>query len=157
MTMPKQLLQQIDTAADLFPETLAAGGLITSAPEWRGALLDRWSEPRINARLIPQWNSRGGWVVGWFIKADQCLDEWTPAAPNAWRAHAHYPWYRPEDMPGSAIYAVACGQAARMLKIVMEQFIASGYLDAELASEMQGLQAHIETQARAWLTGAASC
>lgn len=155
--MQKQMPQQIDMAADLFPETLAAGSVIAGAPEWSGALLDRWDGPRIRARLIPQWNSRGGWVVGWFVKADQCLDEWAPAAPDAWRAHSHYPWYRPEEMPCSAIYAVACGQAARMLKIVMEQFIASGYLDAELANEMHSLQAQIETQARAWLTGAASC
>jgi hypothetical protein len=144
---------------DLFPETLAeqsANATPAEVTQWQGASLCKWGYPRIEARLIPVWNAANGWTVGWLAKAEQCLDEWPPSDPNGWRAHAIYPWYRLDEMPKSALRSVACGSAARGLRMVLEQFLASGYVPPELHVEVRAISDRIEAQAQAWLTGAAS-
>lgn len=144
---------------DLFPETLAKQTAIATpaeATQWQGTSLCKWGHPRIEARLIPVWNAVTGWTVGWLAHVEQCLDEWHPGNPNAWQAYASYPWYRLDEMPKSALHSVACGSAARGLRIVLEQFLASGYVPPELHVEVRAISDQIEEQAQAWLTGAAA-
>lgn len=144
---------------DLFPETLseqAKLALSAEATQWLGTSLCKWGHPRVEARLIPMWNAATGWTVGWLAHVENCLDEWHPNNPNAWRSHASYPWYRLEEMPNSALHAVACGSAARGLRMVLEQFLMSGYMSPELHVETRAISEQIEAQAQAWLVGAAT-
>lgn len=143
---------------DLFPETLSeqsAKPLHTETTQWRGASLCKWGHPRVDTRLIPMWDAAGGWTVGWIAHVENCLDEWHPRNPDAWKSHSGYPWYRLDEMPNSAQYSVACGSAARGLRMVLEQFVMSGYIAPELHAETRAISNQIEAQAQAWLTGAA--
>lgn len=138
---------------DLFPETdtvTAAQGI-----EWHGALLDKYDSPRVTVRLIDLWHQHRGYQVGWFCMCDKAMDEWHPANPDAWRRHAAYPWYRPGDgeLPNSGKHAVACGIAARAVRIVLEQM--RGFVDPALAGNITTMQDQIERQAEAWLRGEA--
>jgi hypothetical protein len=135
---------------DLFPETTTAVADVQPV-EWHGSMLDKWDSPRATVRLIPVWHQHQGWVVGWFVQMDTAVDEWHPANPTAYRQHANYPWYRLPEMPTSASYGVACGEAARAAKIVMEQM--KSYCQPELVPDAAQLQARIEQQAMAWLRG----
>lgn len=144
---------------DLFPETLSEKSelaLPIEAIQWRGPSMCKWGHPRVEARLIPVWKSSTGWTVGWLAHAENCLDEWHPSNPNAWRSHACYPWYRLDEIPTSAVHSVACGSAARGLRIVLEQFLMSGYMAPELHDETRRISEQIEAQAQAWLTSAAT-
>lgn len=135
---------------DLFPET-ASSVSEPATVEWYGKLLDKWGSPRATVRLITTWHQHKGWVVGWFCMMDTALDEWHPANPDAHRKHAAYPWYRLNEMACSASYAMACGSAARAVKIVMEQMKA--YCEPDLVPDVTELQMQIEAQAMAWLQG----
>lgn len=137
---------------DLFPET-ATSASEPATVEWHGKLLDKWGGPRATVRLITSWHQHKGWVVGWFAALDTAVDEWHPANPNAWRQHAQHPWYRLDEMPCSASYGVACGSAARAVKICMEQMKA--YCQPDLVADVTELQHQIEVQAMAWLRGEA--
>lgn len=144
---------------DLFPETLPELATHTAPVEttqWQGTSVCKWGHPRVVARLIPMWDSSTGWTVGWLAHVEQCLDEWHPSNPDAWRAHAHYPWYRLDEMPKSPLLSIACGSASRALRMVLEQFLASGYVPTELHEETRAVSERIEAQAQAWLTGAAA-
>lgn len=140
------------TNAELFPETSTSASEPATV-EWHGKLLDKWSSPRATVRLITTWHQHKGWVVGWFCMLDAAADEWHPANPDAHRRHGSYPWYRLDEMPCSASYAVACGNAARAVKIVMEQMKA--YCQSDLVPDVTELQTQIEAQAMAWLQGRA--
>lgn len=142
----------MDTA-QLFPET--ADAQAAPALEWRSTgALNQWGDPRVTVRLLPTWSEADGWRCGWFAMLDRALDEWHPGNPDAWRQHAHYPWHRLAEMPTSRQLAVAAGNAARGVRIVLQQML-------EYAEDPQGAQAavevsdQIERQAREWLTGAA--
>ncbi len=137
---------------DLFPETATnASGAATV--EWHGKLLDKYAGPRATVRLITSWNQHKGWLVGWFCLLDKSVDEWHPSNPDAHRRHSNYPWYRLDQMPSSASYGVACGSAARAVKIVMEQM--KSYCQPDLVPDVTELQQQIEQQAMAWLQGRA--
>lgn len=142
---------------DLFPETLTEQSSIAlhaETTQWKGISVCKWGHPRIEARLIPAWDAANGWTVGWLAHAENCLDEWHPSNPDAWRAHSGYPWYRMDEMPSSAFHSVACGSAARGLRMVLEQFLMSGYMSPDLHAEARDISNQIESQAQAWLTGA---
>lgn len=133
---------------DLFPETVTAPADMKPV-EWNGSMLDKYGHPRATVRLIPVWHQHQGWVVGWFAMLDKALDEWHPANPNAWRQLATYPWHRLDEMPRSRSYAVACGQAARGVRLVVAQL--QNYCGQDLLPDVVQLQDQIEDQARAWL------
>lgn len=135
---------------DLFPET-AKSASEPATVEWHGKLLDKYDYPRATVRLITTWHQHKGWVVGWFCMMDTAVDEWHPANPDAHRRHSNYPWYRLDEMPASASYGLACGSAARAVKIVMEQMKA--YCQPDLVTDVTQLQQQIEEQAMAWLQG----
>lgn len=133
---------------DLFPET-ATSTTEPATVEWSGTMLNKYGSPRATVRLITTWHQHQGWVVGWYAMLDKALDEWHPANPDYWRQRANYPWHRLNEMPRSASYAIACGQAARGVRIVMEQM--KGWCEPDLLLDVAQLQDQIEAQARAWL------
>ena len=49
---------------DLFPETQ---GQILSE-EWASDAKDKWGYPRVTVRLIPKWDEKKGWQVGWLAR-----------------------------------------------------------------------------------------
>ncbi|OBY86989.1 hypothetical protein ACM14_02310 [Delftia sp. JD2] len=59
-------------------------------------------------------------------------------------------------MPNSVYHSVACGSASRGLRMVLEQFLMSGYIAPELHAETRAISDQIEAQAQAWLTSAAT-
>ena len=138
--------------SDLFPETDTATA--AQATEWHGALLDKYDAPRVTVRLIDLWHQHRGYQVGWFAMCDKAMDEWHPGNADTWKRHAAYPWYRPGgELPNSNKHAVACGIAARAVKIVLEQM--KGYVEPDLVGDIANVQDQIERQAQAWLRGEA--
>lgn len=135
---------------DLFPETLPKAA--PQGVEWTGTTLNAHGDPRVTLRLIAKW-SEAGWTCGWFVMLDSALDEWHPAAPNEYRRHAHYPWYRLPEMPQSPRFAVAAAVAARAAKIVLHQMTEYA-LDQAAVADAHALSAQIEQQAQRWLVGA---
>lgn len=135
---------------DLFPETI--DDTAVEQVEWAGSTLCKYGHPLVRVRLISVWHQHQGWQVGWFAQVDNAVDEWHPKAPRNWKQHATYPWYRLEEMPTSKRYGIACGNAARAVKIVLEQM--KGYCgDAGALADVTRLQDQIEVAARAWLLG----
>ena len=138
--------------SDLFPETDTA--TVAEGIEWNGAMLDKYGNPRVTVRLIDMWHQHRGYQVGWFVICDKSVDEWHPKNADEWKRMAAYPWYRPGgELPRSNKHALACGIAARAVKIVMEQM--KGYVDPEITGDIQSVQERIEQQAQAWLRGEA--
>lgn len=141
----------------LFPELDAAGGAIDpTSCHWRGQIVCKYGHPLTDVRLLPSWNASTGWTVGWLVAVGRpphtaVLDEWTPAAPHAWRRHGAWPWYRLDEMPRSSSFAIAAAKAARACKIVLEQ--AKSYVDDDVSAEITTIQADMERQAQAWLRG----
>lgn len=133
---------------DLFPETTdRAAPCVT---EWRSALLDKWGHPRIEFRLISKWDEGSGWVCGWLVRLDGALDEWHPSAPNEYKRHGQYPWYRLDEMPRSGHFSLAAASAARAGKIVLEQMLA--YANDEVCvQEARAISSQVEAQAMTWL------
>lgn len=134
---------------DLFPETV-----VKAAPcvtEWRSGLLDKWDHPRIEFRLIAKWDDVQGWLCGWLVRLDGALDEWHPSAPNEYKRHASYPWYRLDEMPRSNHFSLAAASAARAARIVLEQMLSYAN-DAACVEEARAISSQVEEQARAWLT-----
>ena len=133
---------------DLFPETtVKAAPCVT---EWRSKLLDKWGHPRIEFRLIGKWDEVQGWVCGWLVRLDGALDEWHPSAPNEYKRHVSYPWYRLDEMPRSDHFSLAAASAARAGKIVLEQMLAYAN-DGACVEEARAISGQVEEQARAWL------
>jgi len=135
----------------LFPELDAIDK--PALHEWSGRSVNKYGSPRVHVRILAIWHQHHGWMAGWFAQVDKALDEWHPSNPNAWRAHpGPYPWYRLDELPRSRQHDIAAGNAARAVKIVLEQMKA--YAEDEAATQdTQQLQDDIERQARAWLTG----
>lgn len=134
---------------DLFPETgLKANACVT---EWRSALLDKWGHSRIEFRLISKWDEVQGWVCGWLVRLDGALDEWHPSAPNEYKRHSSYPWYRLDEMPQSGHFNIAAASAARAGKIVLEQMLVYAN-DAACVEEARSISSQVEKQAMAWLS-----
>lgn len=134
--------------SDLFPETLGAN---VEAPEYKSTgCLDHWGGARITVRLIPRWFADEGiWKVGWFCNVDRAVDEWMPgkATPNGW------PWYRPSEIASAGTFALACGTAARAVKIVLKQMLE--YTDSPEVKEWASrIETQLEVQARDWFLSA---
>jgi len=136
---------------DLFPETESATA--AQGIEWQGSQLDKYGGPRVTVRLIDLWHQHRGYQVGWFAMCDKALDEWHPQNADQWKRIANYPWHRPDELPCSNRHAIACGIAARAVKIVLEQM--KQHVEPDLVGDIQAVQDRIERQAIAWLRGEA--
>lgn len=132
----------------LLPETSRKAN--DYAAVWTGVLLDKWSRPRIEVRLISDWTSKHGWRIGWFVQLDNAVDEWHPSMPSAHLRIANYPWYRLDELPNSDHFEVAAGVAARALKIVLAQML-EYVADSQVTEEAAAISERIELQAQAWL------
>lgn len=134
---------------DLFPELAEHAPCIST--EWAGQLQCQYGHPRVVVRLIARWDAAAClWHCGWLVNLDKALDEWHPHAPDAWRRHGSWPWYRTDDMPTGKTLATARANAARAAKIVLEQMQPYA-ADPAVADEARALSQQIEDQARAWL------
>lgn len=124
---------------DLFPETVAEQAVNGPAAEFKlhSLRVDGYGHPVATLELIPRWSPKTGWTVGWLVRLERCLDEWHPNAPNEWRRHASYPWYRPDEMPCSGTLAVAAGTALRAAKLVLAQM--KGWAPPELHEDADQL------------------
>lgn len=136
---------------DLFPETTERAE--TTNVEWRGKLVTQWDHPRVVVRLVSEWDPEAGWRVGWFVQLDRAVDEWHPRAPDRHKEYSHYPWYRLSEMPRSRKFGIAAGQAARAVKIVLEQMLEYAE-DTQALEDAREVSSVIESQAQEWLVNA---
>jgi hypothetical protein len=133
---------------DLFPETIQAQPINIEAGQWQGQMLDpKWQQPLIEIRLLPVWSEL--WTVGWFIQCGNCVDEWHPRNPKAWRAHSSYPWHRIDQMPQGLHLATGMANAARAVRLVLAQMIT--WCPPEMHADITQVSDAIEAQARQWL------
>lgn len=93
--MPKVSRQHVaslrgEAQMPLWPET--NGAVNSHAASWVSDLVDRWESPRVEVRLVSRWTTLAGWEVGWFARVDGAMDEWHPAAPDAYRLVSNFPW-----------------------------------------------------------------
>lgn len=132
---------------DLFPETLERIALPVRFET--GHALCQYGWPRVEAKLLPSWDAGVGlWRVGWLCRVDKAVDEWMPDTVPA----PGWPWYRPASQPESQHFAIACAEAARAAKIVLEEQIQYAECDAAVQA-VRSVQQQLEVQARRWLNG----
>ena len=136
------------TTLDLFPET--QGDSSSAHTQWVGDLRDEWGHPVTVLRLIPSWDTRKGWICGWFLQVGTAVDEWHPNCPDAHKTYTNYPWYRLDAMPSSRTLAIAAAVATRAARIVLEQMLPYATSQDHIA-EVRATQDAAETRARHWL------